>query len=45
MERLKYFALIVTLQNFIQEEIKTRLNLEILWYYSLQGLLTSLPLT
>jgi hypothetical protein len=39
--QLKYFGTIVTNQNLIQEEIKRRLNLGNVCYYSVQNLLFS----
>jgi hypothetical protein len=39
--RYKYLGTAITKQNFIQEEIKSRLNLGIACYHSLQNLLPS----
>jgi hypothetical protein len=41
VERFKYFGTMLTIQNYIQAEIKCRLKLENACYYSVQNLLSS----
>ena len=41
VEEFKYLVTISTNQNYIQEEIKSRLNVENAWYYLVQNILSS----
>jgi len=41
VEEFRYLGTTLTNQNYIQEEIKSRLNLGNAWYYSVQNLLSS----